>query len=307
MIVFKEYVDDLRIKLNKVADIVEEKDIQYGHHFVFYKGNDKVVVSAYYNKKNEFKLVWPQNKNQLCLELMAELGVKAHKDVPVNSVSLSEFDEICHFTGTWVGSDESGKGDFFGPLVVAAVALNNEKAQELYFAGVKDCKLLTDDRVLQLEQIIKSNVLQYCVWELLPVVYNKCYVQEKNLNILNAKGHFTAISNVLAKIPQAKGVLIDQFLQDDSLVNKLSKAFPDKKFCQRPRAENDMAVAAASVLARAKFLRSMKDLAQQAGVAELPKGSGEVQAAVAKEIAQKFGKQALNKFVKTHFVTYKEI
>lgn len=307
MIIFKEYVDDLRIKFQRIAKVINEKEIQYGYQFVCGRDNEEVTVSVYYNKKHQFRMVWPQNKNTLCLDLMAELGVKADGDTKIRTLTFDGFDKLDDFQNVWAGSDESGKGDFFGPLVVAAVVVNKDKARYLQQAGVKDCKELTDAKTLELEQVIFDNVLAYSVLELLPEVYNKRYAEEKNLNVLNAKGHFNAIKNVFTKVPEAEGALIDQFLKNDFLINNLQKAFPDKKFYQRPRAENNMAVAAASVLARARFLHSMQDLAKLAGVIELPKGSGVVQANVAKQIAEKFGKDILHKFVKTHFVTYKEI
>ena len=305
MLVFKEYIDDIRIKLQQVAEVASEKDIQYGHQLVFVRGEEKVTVSIYYNKKNQFRLVWPNSKNPLCIELMEHLGFSGQsaqeQGARIEDLGLRDFKNC------WAGSDESGKGDFFGPLVVAAVAVNNETANALTLAGVRDCKELTDKKVLELEAIIKEKALAYSVLELLPEQYNLRYAQLKNLNTLNASGHFHALKNVLTAVPQAEGALIDQFLKDDIILNELRKVFPGKRFMQRPRAEANVAVGAASVLARAQFVRSMDDLAQQAGVAELPKGSGPVQAAVAREIAAKFGKENLTKFVKTHFVTYKEV
>lgn len=291
MLVFKEYVDDIRIKLQQVAEVASEKDIQYGHQMVLVRGGEKVTLSMYYNKKNQFRLVWPGNKNQLCEDLMTCLGFAQPQD----------------FQNCWAGSDESGKGDFFGPLVVAAVVVNKEVANALTVAGVRDCKELTDKKVFELETIIKEKALAYSVLELLPEQYNQRYAQLKNLNTLNASGHFHALKNVLTAVPAAEGALIDQFLKDEIILKELGKVFPGKRFMQRPRAEANIAVGAASVLARAQFVRSMDDLAQQVGVADLPKGSGPAQAAVAREIAEKFGKESLTKFVKTHFVTYREI
>lgn len=312
MLVFKEYVDDIRIKLQQVAEVASEKDIQYGHQLVFVRGEEKVTVSVYYNKKNQFRIVWPNNKNSLCLELMEHLGFSGQSAQEQRARSedqglRSEGQGLKDFKNCWAGSDESGKGDFFGPLVVAAVAVNNETANALTLAGVRDCKELTDAKVLELEAVIKEKALAYSVLELLPEQYNLRYAQLKNLNTLNASGHFHALKNVLTAVPQAEGALIDQFLKDDIILKELRKVFPGKRFMQRPRAEENIAVGAASVLARAQFIRSMEKLAEEAGVGTLPKGSGPVQAAVAREIAAKFGKESLMKFVKTHFVTYKEV
>lgn len=78
-------------------------------------------------------------------------------------------------------------------------------------------------------------------------------------------------------------------------------------FKQQTKAESDLAVAAASVLARAKFLRSMEELALLAGEDELPKGGGDLATDCAKRIAERLGKEELNKFVKCHFANYSRI
>lgn len=294
MIVFKEYVDDLRQKFLPLATIIGEKEIQYGWQFTLQRNGEKAVVKAYYNKKNQFHVTWPVTQNQLVLDLQQQLGaVKCH--------GKNDFKEI------WAGSDESGKGDFFGPLVVAAVVVRRSLTNDLLVAGVKDCKQLTDKKVLELEPLIKEKALSYRVLELRPEYYNQRYSQVMNLNTLNASGHFHALTQVLQETPEAEGALIDQFLKDTSLIRELQKQFPQKKFLQRPRAEEDTAVAAASVLARAQFLHTMEQLAVAAGEQELPKGSGPLQAAVAKRIAARLGREELPKFVKTHFVTYKNL
>lgn len=293
MIIFKEFVDDLRIKFQKIATVTAEKEISYGHQLTCERDGERALVSVYYNKKNQFRIVWPTNKNQLCLDLMAEVGVLANRDEDFNNI--------------WAGSDESGKGDFFGPLVVAAVVLNKEIATELLLAGVKDCKEMTDKKVLELEPFVIEKALAFSVLELTPKQYNYRYTQLKNLNTLNASVHFHALKDVLEQVPEAEGALIDQFLNTDIIIRELHKIFPEKKFLQRPKAEENTAVAAASLLARARFLHSMDLLAKKAGLNSLPKGSGPVQAGVAREISNKFGKDILVKFVKTHFSTYKDI
>jgi len=288
MIIFKEYIDDLKIKFSEIAKLDSEKNIQYGYQLVYSKGDERVIVSIYYNSKNQFRIVWPKNKNQLCFDLMNKVG----------SLSSVDFDNI------WAGSDESGKGDFFGPLVVSAVVVDKKIAADLQLEGVRDCKQLTDKKILELEHVIMKKVLAFSVLELLPQYYNQRYAQVGNLNTLNASGHFHALKEVLCKVPLAEGALVDQFLNTDIILQELKKIFPQKKFLQRPRAEDNTAVAAASVLARARFLHSMDKLAKDAGVDALPKGSGVSQANVAKDIAQRLGIDSLSKFVKKHFSTY---
>ena len=213
--------------------------------------------------------------------------------------------------GLWAGSDESGKGDFFGSLVVAATVVDSTTAAKLQAAGVKDCKLLTDKKILELEDVIKSTVVDYSVLELKPKIYNLRYEQVAaaggKLNQLLGYGHVAALSQVLERQKDCHSALIDQFTQSTVNLKALQQRFPGCSVRQQPKAESNLAVAAASVLARARFLRTMDELAQQAGVGELPKGGGEQATACARRLAEKYGKDALREYVKLHFANYKRV
>ena len=298
---FSAYLADLRDKLNSVAAVSEEKDIAYGHQFKVVQGSEKVVLTAYDGKKGR-RLVWGGATSELQNALQAAVEGK--------TVSFLA-EENTEWQGMWAGSDESGKGDFFGPLVVAAVIVDDTTAAKLQAAGVKDCKMLSDKKVLQLEDVIKENVVDSVVLELKPHIYNMRYEQVKaegdNLNQLLGYGHVAALSQVLEKHLDCKGALIDQFTKSNVIIKSLQAKFPAMKFKQQPKAESDLAVAAASVLARAKFLRSMDELAVLAGEDELPKGGGDLATECAKRIAAKLGKEELRKFVKIHFANYQKV
>lgn len=298
---FSAYLAELREKLNSVAPVSAEKDINYGHQFTVVRGNEKAVLTAYDGKKGR-RLVWGGAESELRSALQ-----NAVEDKPVSFLAQEE----TVWQGMWAGSDESGKGDFFGPLVVAAVIVDDTTAVKLQAAGVRDCKSLSDKKVLQLEDVIKENVVAFSVLELKPHIYNMRYEQVKasgnNLNQLLGYGHVAALSQVLVQHGECKGALIDQFTQSKAVLNSLKEKFPRMIFKQRPKAESDLAVAAASVLARAKFLRTMEELAPLAGEEELPKGGGELATACAQRIAERLGKAELRKFVKLHFANYQKI
>ena len=213
--------------------------------------------------------------------------------------------------GKWAGSDESGKGDFFGPLVVSAVVVDDGTAAKLAAAGVKDCKLLSDKKILELEDVIKANVIDFSVLELKPKVYNMRYAQVMaqggKLNQLLGYGHVAALSQVLARHEDCHAALIDQFTTSLVNVRELTKRFPQCSVKQQPKAESNLAVAAASVLARARFLRTMDELAQAAGEPQLPKGGGDGATACARRLAAKLGKAELANYVKLHFANYSRI
>ncbi len=209
-----------------------------------------------------------------------------------------------HSFAVWAGSDESGKGDSFGPLVVAAVVLNQQGALNLVLRGVRDSKAVSDRKALELEAVIKEEALAWEVLELKPAFYNLRYealkAQGGSLNTLLASGHFNALSKVLQGETGCQGVLIDQFMTSSSLVDGLQRRFPQLVVQQAVRAEADAAVAAASLLARARFLRTMEDLSRRAGQ-PLPKGSGPGTGKAALELCQRWGKGRLGDFAKLHF------
>ncbi len=289
-------LNEIRAKLESVAPVTEEKDVNYGHQFTVVRGKEKAVLTVYEGKKGR-SFVWGGSSDALKNDLMASV----ENETPADK----------RFKGMWAGSDESGKGDFFGPLVIAAVIVDEEAAEELATAGVKDCKKLTDKKILELEPLILEKVIDSCVLNLYPAVYNIRYREltavGENLNNLLGYGHVAALTNILEKRHMCSGALIDQFTTSTRVLDSLKAAFPHMEFKQMPGAECDMAVAAASVLARAKFLRVMAKLAVMAGVGEIPKGGGDAATECAKEIAKRLGKDALQNFVKLHFANYTRI
>lgn len=194
--------------------------------------------------------------------------------------------------------DESGKGDFFGPLVIAAVYVGPEHYAEL--EGVADSKKLTDATVLRLGPAIRRTC-PHKVLALMPPKYNQLYADIKNLNHLLAWGHAAAIEDVLEQ-HSADLIISDQFAAGGVAVKKrLKERGRACEFISRVRAESDLAVAAASVLARERFLYGLRDLSQQFGV-DLPKGATNVIGA-GKLLVRKHGPEALGQVAKMHFRT----
>ena len=197
-----------------------------------------------------------------------------------------------------IGVDESGKGDFFGPLVVAACYVGPEHLAEL--EGVKDSKKLTDKQALALSGKIKA-VCPHSVIAIGPAKYNELYAKFKNLNTLLAWGHARAIENVLELQP-ANLVISDQFAAGGHAVKRaLYEKGKAVEFRSMVRAEADIAVAAASILARAEFLRRLERLGGEFGVT-LPKGATNV-IGPGKQFVAKHGAAALSQVAKMHFKT----
>lgn len=203
-----------------------------------------------------------------------------------------------------IGSDESGKGDFFGPLVVAAVMVDEENVDILQKAGIKDCKKVDDKDINKMAALIKNNC-EFSVITINPFRYNELYAKFKNLNLLLAWGHARAIENILEK-RECDYALSDKFGDEMLIKNALMKKGKNIHLEQRCKAESDIAVAAASILARAHFLKGISELSIKYGT-EIPKGASEKVLQVAKSIAAKYSKNELTNAVKVHFKTYSQI
>jgi ribonuclease HIII len=199
-----------------------------------------------------------------------------------------------------IGIDESGKGDFFGPLCIAGVYASEKEMEKLRALGVKDSKALTDKAIIKIAHGIKSTCAHHIV-KINPRKYNELYEQFKNLNRLLAWGHATAIEN-LVLTTQCKTVMIDQFANEHVVLTALKRKKLDIALTQRHRAEEDLVVAAASILARETFLQGLKMLEEQFDLV-LPKGASSSTIAAGKAFVRKHGKAALAEVGKLHFKT----
>lgn len=312
---FNDYLTKVHGIIGEFLDITKEKDINYGHQFVIELAQAKLTLNIYNGKKG---LTYVFSGDSALEKKVREL-LGEGKPSYWSKNGFADYDDgLAHTAdadalprGKWAGSDESGKGDFFGPLVVSAVVVDDGTAAKLAAAGVKDCKLLSDKKILELEETIKANVIDFSVLELKPKVYNMRYkqvlAQGGKLNQLLGYGHVAALSQVLERNADCHAALIDQFTTSTVNVRELTKRFPQCIVKQQPKAESNLAVAAASVLARARFLRTMAELAQTAGEAALPKGGGESATACARRLSAKLGKAELVNYVKLHFANYSRI
>lgn len=198
-----------------------------------------------------------------------------------------------------IGSDECGKGDYFGPLVVAAVRTEPGQAAKLRAAGVRDSKQLNDAQCLKLGAALRG-VFAHAVVRLDPPRYNQIYVQGK-LNDLLANLHAEAIGQLARP---GIHVLVDQFANAKVMEKKLSKL--DVRLEQRTRAESNPAVAAASIIAREEFLTALKELSDAAAV-DLHKGAGSPVDAAAERFVAIHGRAGLARVAKLHFKNTQKI
>ncbi len=206
-----------------------------------------------------------------------------------------------------IGTDESGKGDYFGPLVIAGVLLDKIDEEKLVSIGVQDSKKNTDNKNRELATQIRDILgnKKYEIIFILPEKYNELYSRMKNLNLLLAWGHARVIEYILSH-SDCEHAIADQFGDESYIKKALMEKGKKIELFQTPKGERDVAVAAASILARDMYLKQLKLLSKKASI-DLPKGASSEVESVARSIIQNKGKDKLNCFAKLHFKTTEKV
>lgn len=242
-------------------------------------------------------LVQGKNAEEFVLKYIEKISTQTTLNIPE-----APFE---HNFSSWIGTDESGKGDYIGPLVTAGVYVKKEQVEFLTSLNIKDSKKLTDKFMLEIAPKIKQNCV-FSVVTINPEKYNELYGKFKNLNKLLAWAHGKVIENILEKVPACENAISDKFGDESLIKNALQKNGRKINLIQRTKAESDIAVACASVLAREEFVKRTKTLSQVYGI-EFAKGGGDIPTKQAAEFTKKFGKEKLNLIAKTHFKNTEKI
>ena len=202
------------------------------------------------------------------------------------------------------GIDESGKGDYFGPLVIAGTYTDATIARRLIAAGIMDSKRVTSPaRIRQLAAIIRETPgCTNAVVAIGPERYNELHTSFKNLNRLLAWGHARVIETLATARPDCPRTLSDQFARPEVLQRALAEKGLRIQLEQRTKGESDTAVAAASILARERFIDWMDKASADCGI-KLPLGASDAVTQAARELVRRDGPTVLGKFAKLHFRT----
>lgn len=209
----------------------------------------------------------------------------------------------CLQTEAHGGSDESGKGDLFGPLCVAAVYLTQQQCATFRSMGLQDSKKMTRSAIQKLAKTIQSTTIWQAV-VLTPYNYNQRYGLYKNVNTLLADLHTRVLFDITQKQPTAP-LITDQFASKETMQKAFQMHnFHPKQWSQQTRAEEHPAVAASAVLARNAFEEWFTAMQQQHQVT-LPKGAGPQTLAALRCLKQK--QLPLENFVKMHFKSVKAV
>ncbi|EDY17727.1 ribonuclease HIII [Chthoniobacter flavus Ellin428] len=206
------------------------------------------------------------------------------------------------------GVDESGKGDFFGPLVIAGCYTDRGITRTLMEAGIQDSKKIgSDKRIRDLAAIIKrTQGAVHSVVAIGPERYNQLYAKFGNLNRLLAWGHARVIENLLEIRPDCPRALSDQFANPALIKRALLEKGRAIQLDQRTKAESDVAVAAASILAREAFIDWLRNKGREFQI-ELPRGASALVKQVGRGLIAQRGQEVLGQLAKTHFKTASEL
>ena len=206
------------------------------------------------------------------------------------------------------GIDESGKGDYYGPLVIAGAFTDSESTRALMEAGVMDSKRVSSrDRIINLSGIIRrTKGVKVSVILVGPKRYNELYCKFPNLNELLAWGHAKVIKELSELVPQCSRALSDQFANPRILERALARQEVNVELQQRTKGESDVAVAAASILAREGFVRWMEK-ASETWDLPLPLGAGAPVLQSGRDFIALHGRERLGEVAKLHFKTTNQL
>lgn len=274
----------------------EQRNIQYGIQARFHGGGRECVLRMYEGKKG-VRLDLSPVRDEAVLQLFKSLEPSSPKAVKTSGAPCSE--PLAPVAYPYAGSDEAGKGDYFGPLVVCAALLTEKEAKALQELGVRDSKTLTDKKISALAEAMRSMGVAHHISFVSPAKLTALHEQGRNLNDILAFLHGCAVKGLLEKQKFSR-IVIDRFARE-SLVEAQLKSFA-LNILQVPRAESYLPVAAASILARDFYVKRLESLGKEYSFT-FPKGASQGCIDAAKEFLHTHGQAALGQVAKTFFKT----
>lgn len=207
-----------------------------------------------------------------------------------------------------MGVDESGKGDLFGPLVISAAFVNEDIVPKLKEMNVRDSKNITSSaKAMEMGREIRKLLgTRQSIVKIGPGAYNRLYSKMRNVNSILSWGHARAIENLLEVLPECPKAISDQFGNKKQVERALMQKGRGIELVQMHRAESDIAVAAASILAREAFLSELNKMEQKYET-KIPRGASPTAREAAVELARREGPKVLLETAKCHFKTIDEV
>ena len=292
----KKKIEDILLSITEMGfkySKIEKK--QYNFEVTILKEKQKIKVLVYFGKKGIKTVLQGNTESELyreILELVSDNFMLPFKKE--NEIFYSEY----------IGTDETGKGDYFGPLVICAMYVDPKSQVFLQNTGVKDSKELTDQNINKIAKQIKKELPNnFNIILITPEKYNQLYEKFQNVNKLLDWAHSKAIENLLETF-DCKTVITDQFSKRELTISNNIK-FSKINFIQTPKAERYIGVAAASIMAR-NAMNNWFNKKEKEGY-NLLKGASSNVKERAKEIVQRYGQNKLITLAKLHFKTTNQI
>jgi len=292
--ILDRYVQYLTKEHLRVSERVKN---EYSYQVAINDDKEKISLHVFFGKKGN-KIVLQGNKDLKLYKKVNEL-IFGETLIPDSKPELEP-------SYPYVGTDESGKGDYFGPLVIAGVYLTPEAGKFLKALGIKDSKELSDYQIKQLaNEIRKVNEIIFDVVLISPEKYNQLYEKMGNLNRLMGWAHARVIENLLGKC-DASEVISDKFGSEKLILDALQQRGRSINLTQVTKAEKFTAVAAASILARDAVVKWFYNQSRKYKL-DIPKGSSTDVEKFAKRFLEKYGEEVMRKMVKFHFKTSQKV
>ena len=241
------------------------------------KESESAKILVYFGKKGIKKVIQGNSDQKIYNNV---------KELIFGKELFDNIDTSVEEPNQYIGIDESGKGDYFGPLIVAGTFVNEKTNKLLKDLGVRDSKELNDYSIKTISKKIKK--ISDGAFELVtiyPDKYNLLYEKFGNLNKLLAWAHSRVLENLVLKT-EAKEAISDKFGNEKLIQNSLMEKGKQIVLHQFHKAEKYTAVAAASILAREKVIDWFQKMSKEYDVS-IPKGASKNVNSTARVLKQK--------------------
>ena len=272
----------------------EKKEFNFEASIIL--GKESIKLLVFFGKKGNKTILQGNRESDVFKRVNSILfGIDLF---PSNEVSEPE---------SYIGIDESGKGDYFGPLVIAGVFVDKQIRNQIIKTGAKDSKELSDYKIKNIAAEIKKilTAKNYNIVTINPEKYNQLYLKIGNVNKLLAWGHARVLENILSNV-KTTDAISDKFGNENYIISSLMSEGKKVNLIQTHKGERFIGVAAASILAREKFIDWFIKQERELKI-NLPKGASSLTEATAKNIIKESGEDLLSKIAKLHFKTTKKI
>lgn len=301
----------------KISDNTKEKMIEYFEdkkrlktppYAVFQADEADTVVTLYESGKCVFQGISADIDANIWAE--TEKHLNPNKTIEKKTAENKEKNKTQKnpkiYNSTSIGSDETGTGDYLGPIVVTATYVKKENIPFLEKLGVKDSKKMDDNYILKIApSIIKE--IDYSSMILKNEDYNKWH-ESMNINKMKAILHNKVLLDLTKKHKDYEYIIVDEFAKFYTYYRYLNEAKEiQKNITFITHAEDtSMSVACGAIISRYILLKEFEKLSKKYNI-QIPKGAGTKVDETAAKIAKKYGIDILKKIAKYDFKNTEKI